>query len=312
LIDIGLEGATSPRNSTFDEARAWLLLRALAARARTGPAVNKRCGGRVDGSGQLEVVDLGHGWLDVHPDASPAFRATGRLPRSTEQLLDLYLPLCVGGRSAGMVVGHIGQSLDGQIATSTGASCFITGPQDLAHTHRLRALFDAVVVGRSTIANDDPRLTTRLVPGVNPTRVVLDPGLRAPADRKVFRDGDAPTLVLCARGARGRAVQLGQAEIVEVPTAGDVLSPSGILAELGKRSLRRVFIEGGGVTISHFLRAGLVDRMHVAVSPVFLGQGRPGLALAKIDGLDQALRPRVRRFVLGEDVLFDCAFGVSP
>jgi len=87
-----------------------------------------------------------------------------------------------------------------------------------------------------------------------------------------------------------------------------VLPPAAILDDLRRRGLRRVFVEGGGVTISHFLQAGLLRRLHVTISPLFLGQGRPGLALAKIEGLDQALRPRVRRFPLGEDMLFDCEF----
>ena len=85
------------------------------------------------------------------------------LPPAIEDMLELYLPLCLGKESSDLVVAHVGQSLDGQIATSTGASCFITGPQDLAHTHCLRALFDVVLVGRATVDCDDPRLTTRLV-----------------------------------------------------------------------------------------------------------------------------------------------------
>jgi riboflavin biosynthesis pyrimidine reductase len=56
------------------------------------------------------------------------------------------------------------------------------------------------------------------------------------------------------------------------------------------------------------LQAGLLDRIHVAISPMFIGQGRPGVSLPKIDSLDGAWRPRVRRFALGDDMLFDCQF----
>jgi riboflavin-specific deaminase-like protein len=223
-------------------------------------------------------------------------------------MLELYLPLCLGSASNALVIAHVGQSLDGQIATSTGASCFITGPQDLEHTHRLRALCDAVVVGRSTVARDNPRLTTRLVSGQNPTRVILDPGLGSPCDSNVFRDGAAATVLICARRSQAVDGRYDKAEVAELPCDGTVLPPGLILEELRRRGLRRVFIEGGGVTVSHFLQAGLVDRLHIAVSPIFLGQGRPGVTLPKIDGLEQALRPRVRRFFLGEDVLFDCEF----
>ena len=74
-----------------------------------------------------------------------------------------------------MVVAHLGQSLDGRVATVTGSSRFVTGPEDVRHTHRLRALFDAVLVGARTACIDNPRLTTRLVPGRQPARVIVDP-----------------------------------------------------------------------------------------------------------------------------------------
>src|ERR1019366_1016631 len=73
------------------------------------------------------------------------------------------------------VLGRVAQSLDGYIATRSGESMWISGPDDLRHTHQLRALCDAVVVGAKTIRADNPRLTTRLVDGPSPVRVVLDP-----------------------------------------------------------------------------------------------------------------------------------------
>jgi riboflavin biosynthesis pyrimidine reductase len=111
---------------------------------------------------------------------------------------------------------------------------------------------------------------------------------------------------MCGRQAQAAAVQHGKAIVAELPCEQRVLPPGLIVDELKRRGLRRIFVEGGGVTVSHFLQAGVLDRLHVVVSPVFLGQGRPGTTLPKIDGLDQAMRLRTRRFFLGEDVLFDC------
>jgi riboflavin-specific deaminase-like protein len=283
-------------------------LRALARKAAAGLAVDRPCGVRFDSTGRLEEVPLGTGWLDVLPGAVPAYRCAATLGHPITRMLELYLPLCLGAASNALVIGHVGQSLDGQIATSTGASCFITGPQDLEHTHRLRALCDAVVVGRSTVARDNPRLTTRLVSGQNPTRVIVDPGLGAPCDRNVFRDGAAATVLVCARRAETSHGRYDKAEVATLPCDGTILPPKLILEELRRRGLRRVFVEGGGVTVSHFLQAGLLDRLHIVVSSIFLGQGRPGVTLPRIDGLEEALRPRARRFFLGEDVLFDCEF----
>ena len=77
-----------------------------------------------------------------------------------------------------MVVGQIGQSLDGRIATESGHSKYINGPAGLTHLHRLRALVDAVVIGVGTAIADDPQLTVRRVAGQQPARVVIDPNGR--------------------------------------------------------------------------------------------------------------------------------------
>ena len=90
-------------------------------------------------------------------------------------LIDLYLPICSATGARPITVGHLGQSLDGFIATHAGESQFVTGEENILHLHRMRALCDAVVVGAGTVAADDPQLTTRHVSGPSPLRVVLDP-----------------------------------------------------------------------------------------------------------------------------------------
>jgi diaminohydroxyphosphoribosylaminopyrimidine deaminase / 5-amino-6-(5-phosphoribosylamino)uracil reductase len=222
-----------------------------------------------------------------------------------EQLAALYAPLLSGESSNGFVIAHVGQSLDGQIATSTGASRYITGQENLTHIHRLRALVDAVVVGASTVEFDDPQLTTRLVSGKSPVRVVIDPNLRLSFDRRVFTDGAVKTLVVCAEDA-ARAHRSHPAELVPVPRTGSYLPPGAITQALRQRGLRRLFVEGGGITVSRFIEARALDRLHVTIGPLFVGSGRPGIVLPAIDRMDQALRPATRRFELGPDVLFDC------
>jgi diaminohydroxyphosphoribosylaminopyrimidine deaminase/5-amino-6-(5-phosphoribosylamino)uracil reductase len=122
-----------------------------------------------------------------------------RLPAGNPQadLLDLYLPLCSATASRPITVGHLGQSLDGFIATHTGDSQFVTGGGNIVHLHRMRALCDAVVVGAGTVAADDPQLTTRHVTGPHPLRVIFDPGRRLAPTFKLFTDAAAPTLYVC-------------------------------------------------------------------------------------------------------------------
>jgi len=87
-------------------------------------------------------------------------------------LLDLYAPLLAIGPDC--TVAHLGQSLDGRIATASGASHYVTGPEDILHNHRMRALFDAVIVGAGTVRHDDPQLTVRPCVGDEAVRVGMD------------------------------------------------------------------------------------------------------------------------------------------
>jgi diaminohydroxyphosphoribosylaminopyrimidine deaminase / 5-amino-6-(5-phosphoribosylamino)uracil reductase len=233
------------------------------------------------------------------PDAQTWRRLLRRSPADAA-LSPLYGPLLTEDR---LVLGRVAQSLDGHIATPSGASRWISGPDDIVHTHRLRALFDAVVVGARTVCADDPRLTTRAVEGPSPVRVVLDPRRRLDARYQLFQDGPE-TLLLCAQDAPGPD-RLGHAEVVRLPSTGRTLCPQAILATLSARGLRRVFVEGGGVTVSHFLAAGVVDRLHVTIAPLLLGDGVPGFRLPPVASLPEALRFEWTVHRLGADVLLD-------
>jgi diaminohydroxyphosphoribosylaminopyrimidine deaminase/5-amino-6-(5-phosphoribosylamino)uracil reductase len=295
----------------LDEERAWQLLRALAQRATAGRRLTHRTGVRLDDVGRLEDVAPESAWLVVDPDIACGFVAEPKLVPAVASLLELYLPLCIGPRSGDLVIGHVGQSLDGQIATASGASRDVSGPENIVHMHRLRALCDAVVVGRRTVECDNPQLTTRLVPGDSPTRVVIDPSLRLSPAWRIFNDGVAATLVVCGRRS-GKQRTLGQAEILELAVDGEVLPPRAIVDALRAAGLRRIFIEGGGITLSRFIEARVLNRLHVTICPLFIGSGRPGIVLPGVDGLERALRPVTRRFTLGEDVLFDMQLDGHP
>jgi riboflavin-specific deaminase-like protein len=220
-------------------------------------------------------------------------------------LLNRYLPLL----APQLVIGQLGQSLDGRIATANGHSHYVTGPESLVHLHRLRALVDAVVVGAGTVLADDPQLTVRHCPGPNPLRVVLDPLRKLPLQRRLFCDGQAPTLVLAAVPAPvpvpAPAANRAETELLSVADDGSGFAPAEVLSLLAARGAHRILVEGGGITVSRFLAAGALDWLHVVVAPMLIGSGRPGLTLPAIDHLDQALRPAHRRESLGEDVLYE-------
>ena len=274
-------------------ASAWELVQAVTP-ANTGADTPQR----VHHSARRDL------WLQVEP--SGHWRLSVPASRGARDMLDLYLPLQL---DPAPVIGQIGQSLDGRIATDGGHSHYVTGQEDRLRLHRLRALSDAVIVGAGTASADNPRLTVRAVDGANPTRVILDPHGRLSPHLRIFTDGAAATLVV-RRDAVAAPPPPGAEEIRLPITTEQSDQPAGfapalVVDTLRARGLQRLLVEGGGVTVSRFLQAGVLTRLHVAIAPILIGSGRSGLSLPPIATLDQALRPPCRRFQLGDDVLFD-------
>lgn len=232
--------------------------------------------------------------------AQPADLARSHPPDAN----DAFRPFLAADPTRPFVVAQLGQSLDGRIATTTGESRYISGAGALDHLHGLRAHVDAVVVGIGTVLADDPLLTVRRVPGRSPTRVILDPHGKLPGDARCFRETDASCLVVRADDAPTP----DGLEVIRLPaTAEGRIAPAAIVDALYQRGLWRILIEGGADTISRFIDAGCVDRLHVLVAPVIIGSGKPSLGLAPIAALDKALRPPADVYVLADgDVLFDC------
>jgi diaminohydroxyphosphoribosylaminopyrimidine deaminase / 5-amino-6-(5-phosphoribosylamino)uracil reductase len=216
---------------------------------------------------------------------------------------DVFGPLREGTIDDLVLVGQCGQSIDARIATSSGQSHYINGEPGLIHLHRLRALVDAVVIGVGTAIADDPQLTVRRVEGPNPARVVIDPNGRLPAKARVLTADGIRRLVITT--AKTPAPPAG-VEVVRLPAENGQLAPAGIVAALAARGFRRILIEGGADTVSRFLAARCLDRLHILVAPLILCAGRPSLTLPPIERLDQAMRAPMRAHSLGGDVLMDC------
>jgi diaminohydroxyphosphoribosylaminopyrimidine deaminase/5-amino-6-(5-phosphoribosylamino)uracil reductase len=239
---------------------------------------------------------------DPWEDFSDVFRRGHRpLPQAWA---DVFGPLRKGAVDDLVIVGQIGQSLDGRIATESGHSKYVNGPAGLTHLHRLRSLVDAVVIGVGSAIADDPQLTVRRVTGPQPARVVIDPKGRLGANARMFADNGVRRLLMTEQGTR--CAPPAGVEIVAMRPAGGQLAPSEILAELAGRGMRRILIEGGADTVSRFLACGCLDRLHVLVAPIILGAGGPGLILPSLERADQAPRMPIRVHKIEDDVLFDC------
>jgi len=243
-------------------------------------------------------------------DPGQGFALRGVWNDEAVELFDLIKPL-LDRKPDGdpWVIGQLGQSLDGYVATHSGDSHYVNGAEVLTHLHRLRALCDAVIVGAGTAAIDDPQLTTRHVAGRHPVRVLIDPALRLAPGLRALSDRQASTLLACdAARAAEAARRVGADQVLAVPALVDAegaLDLRALVSSLASRGLRVLFVEGGGVTVSRFIAQGCLDRLHLSVAPVIIGAGRPGLQLPRSATMRDCVRPAGRVFRMGPDVLWD-------
>lgn len=228
-------------------------------------------------------------------------------PLPTRSMLELYLPFLGSHTTPAMVVGHLGQSIDAKIATTEGDAFFVTGEENRTHLHRMRALCHAVLVGAETVVADNPQLTTRAVDGPNPIRIVIDPTARVSADNILWADALAPTWLIHNETVDLSRFSHDPINVTRIAIGGSQrrLAFPDVLRELRSRGVHRVFVEGGGVTVSGMLSANCLDRMQVAVAPLMVGAGRQALQLPGASSMKNALRPPFKLYRMGEDVLWD-------
>ncbi len=232
---------------------------------------------RTAGHGIEKLKEAGIEVTEGVAAADAASVTFGHLMRVTEGRPAVTLKLAVGA--------------DGRIPKGNGSPVWIAGPEARAHGHLLRAMNDAILVGRGTVSADNPSLTCRL-PGMacrSPVRVVLDRRLRTPPDAVLFEDVMVPVWLLCAAGqAQANADLLHDqgAEIVPVPVDDlGFIDVQDALETLAHRGITRVLVEGGPSVARAFLDADFVDEAVIYQGPDSVGE--EGLTPFCGDGLDR-------------------------
>ena len=211
-----------------------------------------------------------------------------------------------------------GMTLDGQIATASGESQWITSQQSRQEVHQLRGQVDAVLVGVGTVLSDNPSLTARTGPHFKklasrqPLRIVVDSKLRIPLNTQVMtRQDQAKTLVATtqlAPAARRQALQKKGIEIISLPAARGRVSLPALLKELGRRGITSLLLEGGSEMNAAMLTAKLVNHVRLYMAPALLGgRNAKGVIGGKSPArLGQALKlHHVRTRSVGGDVVVE-------
>jgi diaminohydroxyphosphoribosylaminopyrimidine deaminase/5-amino-6-(5-phosphoribosylamino)uracil reductase len=232
-----------------------------------------------------------------------------------------YLKLLRTGRP--YVHAKWAMTLDGKLATRSGDSKWITGEAARRRAHELRGRMDAIIIGRGTLIADDPQLTARPPGPRTPARIVLTASGELPASfRLVETINEAPVMVFTRKANVARLGGLMErgCEVVGLDDPEEAgVSVDAVLAELGRRRMTNVLVEGGAAVLGAFFDARAIDEVHAFVAPVLIGGEDPLSPVpgAGVERINEALRLTEWRFEqVGDDLLIhgrvaDCAEGTA-
>lgn len=223
---------------------------------------------------------------------------------STTNFLIQYLPFCFCSDFArkhnrSYTVLHLAQSIDGRIATESGHSRWVSNQENLIHSHRMRALCDAILIGKNTLQCDLPMLTVRHVSGSNPIRVIL---ANSSCNFDNLKKYNGKILLFTAK----EIPPIEGVEIIYIPDISGYILTEQILKELYQRNIFSLYIEGGAITASHFIHERSVDKVQIFISPKIFGSGLNSFNLPPIEKVEKSIGFSNSSFIpMGNGMLFE-------
>ena len=224
----------------------------------------------------------------------------------SKMLFSLFLPIIFNSKESPYLIAHLAQTLDGFIATNSGESKYISSNDNLTHIHMIRAISDIIIVGYKTVELDNPMLTTRLVTGKSPMRIIIDKNNKLSNKYNVFRNPDNNGYKIISDKTYTK-----KENVFQLPLDKNKFNLNDIYDLIKKLRKKIVFIEGGGATVSEFYNNNKLDRLHICISPSILGKGRSSLMIEKKMSLNEILEHEVRYFQMGTDILCDIELSQS-
>lgn len=209
------------------------------------------------------------------------------------------------------VIMKTAMSLDGKIATTYGESKWITGETARENVHNLRKNVMGIMVGVNTIIKDNPELTCRVEGGKNPIRIILDSSLRIPLNSKVIVDGKSRTIIATTEEAKKDKIDIlvdHGIEVVTISSLNGQVNLQELMTKLGEMNIDSILLEGGGTLNFSAIKAGIVDKVQIYISPKFIGGE---IAKTPVEGigirsLQEAYRAEnITTTMVGEDILIE-------
>ena len=213
-------------------------------------------------------------------------------------LMESYLQIIFNKSKYPYIFGHLAQTLDGYIATESGESRYISSIDNLEHLHMLRAISDVVLVGSNTVKFDNPKLTTRLVKGPNPMRVVIDKNDTIKNSCNLLKNKDRKGFKIVSD-----KLKPNDENIFLLPLKKDEFRITDIISLLKSLGNKIIFIEGGGNIISHFYRKKFLNRLHLCISPILIGRGINSFIIDKDVKINETKIKKIGYIKMGKDIL---------
>ena len=161
----------------------------------------------------------------------------------------------------------------------------------------LRAISDIIIVGANTVRLDNPKLTTRLIEGKNPMRIILDKKNSLKSNYNVFQNRDNNAFKIIDEKIKSK-----NSNIFQLPVTDNAFQEEDVITLMNKLNKRIIFIEGGGATISRFYESGKLDRLHLCICPIILGKGRSSFLTKKESKLENIFEHSIAHYKMGEDL----------
>ena len=202
--------------------------------------------------------------------------------------MESYLQIILNKSKFPYVFGHLEQTLDGYIATESGESRYISSIDNLEHLHMLRAISDVILVGSNTVKFDNPQLTTRLVKGPNPMRVVIDKNDTIENSCNLLKNKDGRGFKIVSDKLKANSKN-----IFTLPLKKDEFRIADIIS----------LLESLGNIISHFYRKKFLNRIHLCISPILIGRGINSFIIDKDIKINEAKIRKISYIKMGKDIL---------